>query len=1323
MKLWQCLVISLVAAFVWMPAPASAQLRPVVVSSHVVASNDDAEERLSDGAMRRTSTDLELIDDTGDFGPQTVGIRFADIPVPQGAVIVSAVLELWVDETDSAPTSLVVRAEAADDAAAFGAGAFDISSRPLTAAAASWSALPAWSTVGEVRQSVDLFAVVQEVIDRPGFASGNALVLVVTGSGERTAVAFDGDAAMAPVLRLEYGGTPVSPGAGRCWAAADQSDRFVNVDAATGVPTEVGPLNAPNVEAIAINPANLSVVGADEDHLGLIDTSTGELTSLPMAFGSADGSAGTIVISDVDGLAFDRSSGVLYGLENRGGADALIQIDAATGAVVQDAFGAGVDYVLVAGAGIGDNMEDLAFHPSTGTLYGVDGSNDNLVIIDPATGAASVVGGLGAGLQGLGFDPAGTLYGTAGRRMYAVSLATGQANQIGTGNTLNVGNNYEAIDCDISLLAQPAADLSITKDDGVTQVLPSDTLTYTITASNAGPATVARAVVRDLFPADLTCTWTCVPSGGATCTAGPVAGNLEDRPRLPALGTATYTAVCTVAASASGAIANTVTIASFSTTDPTPGDNEATDVDILPLNLPDGGFEEGSLGGCWVVGGGGAVEALQATNFSPQIAPPGGSWMALLSSGGAPVGGLTGDLDGNGVVDNDGSTLTASFVVSDAPTQLCFDWSFLTSEEDEADQYDDFFSVKLNGTVVLSGSVAKAGASSPYPDVGPYDGISYAVSSTGGTNGSVFDDGRTGFTTFCTPIATNGAYTLELLVADQVDNQVDTGLLIDNVQVPGSCVDLTITQVTDSGASTVEAKGGALVASQASNGSVAISADSSVMAWVSNANLTGDNPSLQSQVFAYSSGSLERITALSGADVGRPSLDASGRWLAFATTGDPTPGSPGNADASFEIIRWDRQTSTALQITGTTSCTNSQPFMGGGGGEPIAFATDCTDLAPGFNADGSSEVVVWSSGGLSTFETTGCSNLQPSLSDDAQGRYLTFLSTCDLASPANADGSMEVFQIDRVGGGVIQATSSSAAAGELNDSLSVSGDGSRAVFVSNASYTGNNPDQSLEVFLADRASASITQLTDADPLTAFLTARIDASGRFVVVERLDLLLNESQIRLIDLNDSSSRTIASGDPILPVVALVDSEAAVAFQAATDYTGGNADGNSEIWANATALTSQPQRFCSAPGMSLPDPGTASDTLSVGTSMTIIDLNVELRIEHTWVGDLTVTLTHVDTGTSVAIVGRPGNPASTYGCSGDDIDAVLDDEAAAPVEDECAGAVPTIEGTFTPNQLLSAFDGEDLAGDWTLVVDDAVGADTGTLVEWCLVSGVAP
>jgi uncharacterized repeat protein (TIGR01451 family) len=125
------------------------------------------------------------------------------------------------------------------------------------------------------------------------------------------------------------------------------------------------------------------------------------------------------------------------------------------------------------------------------------------------------------------------------------------------------------------------ADLSITKTDGVTTATAGGSVTYTIVASNAGPSTATGATVADTFPASLTCTWTCVGAGGGACTASG-SGNVNDTVNLPAGGSVTYTATCTLSVAATGTLSNTATVtAPPGVTDPTPGNNSATDSDTV----------------------------------------------------------------------------------------------------------------------------------------------------------------------------------------------------------------------------------------------------------------------------------------------------------------------------------------------------------------------------------------------------------------------------------------------------------------------------------------------------------------------------------------------------------------------------------------------------------------------------------------------------------------------------------------------------------------------------------------------------------------------
>jgi hypothetical protein len=175
-----------------------------IVEVSVSASNDDAEEKTATGKMDRGSSDLELVDQGSNN--QLVGMRFNNLSIPQSATITNAYLQFQVDETHSGSAALMIEGEATDDAQAFTTANGNISSRNLTGATVNWAPAP-WTTVGDTgadQQTPDLTSVVQEIVDRSGWSSGNSLVIIISGNGLRTAESFNGDAAGAPRLHVEY---------------------------------------------------------------------------------------------------------------------------------------------------------------------------------------------------------------------------------------------------------------------------------------------------------------------------------------------------------------------------------------------------------------------------------------------------------------------------------------------------------------------------------------------------------------------------------------------------------------------------------------------------------------------------------------------------------------------------------------------------------------------------------------------------------------------------------------------------------------------------------------------------------------------------------------------------------------------------------------------------------------------------------------------------------------------------------------------------------------------------------------------------------------
>jgi hypothetical protein len=189
------------------------------VSASVSSGTNDAEQAAS-GAVTLNSTDLELVND-GALGNQIVGLRFENLALPSGALIESTSLQFSADETQAGATALAIRAQASDFATGFTTTANNLGSRPLTTALVPWSPA-AWNTIGErgpLQRTPDMSALVREVIARPGWTNGGAMVLLITGAGHRTADASDESGGVPAMFTVDYR-LELPLGAYERWAAA-----------------------------------------------------------------------------------------------------------------------------------------------------------------------------------------------------------------------------------------------------------------------------------------------------------------------------------------------------------------------------------------------------------------------------------------------------------------------------------------------------------------------------------------------------------------------------------------------------------------------------------------------------------------------------------------------------------------------------------------------------------------------------------------------------------------------------------------------------------------------------------------------------------------------------------------------------------------------------------------------------------------------------------------------------------------------------------------------------------------------------------------------
>jgi hypothetical protein len=182
--------------------PTSIPIPSTTVVSQINSSANDAEERLSSGNMDLAGSQLQLGEDNNTS--QLVGLRFTNVAIPDNATIVNAYLEFEVAQTDSVSTSLTIRGQAADNAPAFSSTRYDISTRPRTTTRVAWNNIPAWTTINTRWQTPNISSIIQEIVNRSNWISGNAIVIIIDGSGQRTAKSRDASAASAPKLVIDY---------------------------------------------------------------------------------------------------------------------------------------------------------------------------------------------------------------------------------------------------------------------------------------------------------------------------------------------------------------------------------------------------------------------------------------------------------------------------------------------------------------------------------------------------------------------------------------------------------------------------------------------------------------------------------------------------------------------------------------------------------------------------------------------------------------------------------------------------------------------------------------------------------------------------------------------------------------------------------------------------------------------------------------------------------------------------------------------------------------------------------------------------------------
>lgn len=170
----------------------------------VSASADDAEQ-IATGENNTSGTTLgQSLDSTSEY----VGLRFQAVTIANAETINSATLTVEPTGTGEDEPLVTIQGHATDDAGAFTSADNHISGRTRTTASVTWDSTNLGADGNSRHAAPDLATVIQEIVNRAGWVSGNDLALIIRGGAtstrDLTIKSYDSSSADAATLDIDY---------------------------------------------------------------------------------------------------------------------------------------------------------------------------------------------------------------------------------------------------------------------------------------------------------------------------------------------------------------------------------------------------------------------------------------------------------------------------------------------------------------------------------------------------------------------------------------------------------------------------------------------------------------------------------------------------------------------------------------------------------------------------------------------------------------------------------------------------------------------------------------------------------------------------------------------------------------------------------------------------------------------------------------------------------------------------------------------------------------------------------------------------------------
>lgn len=174
------------------------------------------------------STTAEICDQEDEY----FLFRFQNVTIPQGSTINSVDFKVYITGSTTDEPDHRIYCDDADNSAAItaGTGNDDISLRTETSSVVNWSSADLGSA-GGLESTPNIVGPIQEVINRAGWASGNALSIIIhgrigiAGTSDLGIDFYDLDPSRAATLDIEY--TAATPDTGINQSFTD-NDTYIN---------------------------------------------------------------------------------------------------------------------------------------------------------------------------------------------------------------------------------------------------------------------------------------------------------------------------------------------------------------------------------------------------------------------------------------------------------------------------------------------------------------------------------------------------------------------------------------------------------------------------------------------------------------------------------------------------------------------------------------------------------------------------------------------------------------------------------------------------------------------------------------------------------------------------------------------------------------------------------------------------------------------------------------------------------------------------------------------------------------------------------------